>query len=33
MAQRVFVMYAGRKVEEAPVEECSPARSIPIPTD
>ena len=28
-AQRVIVMYAGRKVEEAPVDDSSPARSIP----
>ena len=30
-AQRVIVMYAGKKVEEADVEACSPTRSIPIP--
>ena len=29
-AQRVVVMYAGRKVEEAPVDDCSRGRSIPI---
>ena len=31
VAERVMVMYAGRKVEEAPVAHCSAGRGTPTP--